>query len=80
MPGALHQELAIPQHFEEVVQLVREEALAEKIPCGPDPEKHLTSIQKYIDAGYDHICIHQVGHDQEGFMDFYAREILPKFQ
>jgi hypothetical protein len=23
------------------------------------------------------VCVHQVGPDQEGFLDFYARQILP---
>src|SRR5262249_37738847 len=33
---------------------------------------------KYIEAGYDHICIHQIGPNQEAVMDFYGREIFPK--
>jgi hypothetical protein len=54
------------------------EKIAEMVPCGPDPEKHLNAIRRYIDAGFDHICIHQIGPAQEAFMDFYAREIFPK--
>jgi hypothetical protein len=37
----------------------------------------LTGLRsKFADAGYDHVYIHQVGPDQEGFLDFYSREIL----
>ncbi len=50
----------------------------EEVPCGPEPEKHIRVLRKYIDAGYDHICVHQVGPNQEQFLDFYAREVLPK--
>ena len=32
--------------------------------------------ESLADAGYDHVYIHQVGPDQEGFLDFYSREIL----
>jgi len=32
----------------------------------------------YAEAGFDHVCIHQVGPDQEGFLRFYAREVLPQ--
>jgi hypothetical protein len=39
--------------------------------------EHLAAIKKYADAGYDHICIHQVGKEQKGFFEFYEREILP---
>jgi G6PDH family F420-dependent oxidoreductase len=78
LPGGLTQELPLPSHFEKASALVTKEKIAEEVPCGPDPEKHLRNIRKFMDAGYDHICVHQVGPDQEKFMDFYAREILPK--
>jgi len=79
MQGPLVTELAAPAHFEAVATMVTEDAIAEEIPCGPDPRKHLEAIQKYEKAGFDHLCIHQVGPDQDGFMGFYQREILPTF-
>ena len=36
----------------------------------------LRTRQEFADAGYDHVYIHQVGPDQEGFLDFYSRKIL----
>jgi G6PDH family F420-dependent oxidoreductase len=79
IPGELSQELPMPAHFEQAAQLVTEEQVAETVVCGPDPQKHVAQIQKYADAGYDHVYIHQVGPDQAGMIDFYKREILPKF-
>jgi hypothetical protein len=35
------------------------------------------TIQKYAEAGYDNIYVHQIGPDQDGFFRFYGREILP---
>ena len=46
--------------------------------CGPDPQRHVEAIQEYVKAGFDHVGVHQIGPDQEGFMRFYAREVLPK--
>jgi coenzyme F420-dependent glucose-6-phosphate dehydrogenase len=80
MPGELSQELPTPAHFSQVSQLVTEEIIAESVVCGPDPEKHRAKVQEYVDAGFTHVYIHQVGDDQEGFFDFAKREILPKFQ
>jgi G6PDH family F420-dependent oxidoreductase len=77
LPGPLHQELPLPSHFEAASELVSPDKLAEEISCGPDPEKHLKSLREYVEAGYDHICVHQIGPKQEEFMDFYAREIFP---
>jgi len=48
------------------------------IPCGPDPEKHLNGIREYIKAGFDRIFVHQIGPNQLRFMEFYAKEILPR--
>jgi coenzyme F420-dependent glucose-6-phosphate dehydrogenase len=79
LAGGLSQELATPAHFEQATKLVHEEDLAKKVICGPDPQKYIEGIQKYVDAGFDHIYIHQVGPDQEGFLRFYKQQILPKF-
>lgn len=80
LPSPLSQELRAVAHFDQASKKVTEEEVAEDVVCGPDPQRHLAMIQKYIDAGYDQVYIHQVGPDQEGFFNFYAREILPKFQ
>jgi coenzyme F420-dependent glucose-6-phosphate dehydrogenase len=78
--GELSQELPLPRHFEQAAKSVREEDVAESVPCGPDPERHRKAIQEYIDAGFDHIAVHQVGPDQQGFMRFYQQEVLPAFR
>jgi G6PDH family F420-dependent oxidoreductase len=80
VPGKLMTELATPAEFEAAAELVTEEMLASKIVCGPDPANHLEQIQKFAEAGFDHIYIHQVGPDQHGFFQFYEREILPKIK
>jgi coenzyme F420-dependent glucose-6-phosphate dehydrogenase len=77
MGGQLSQDLALPSHYGAVAKLVTEDTIAERIACGPDPARHLEAIQRYVDAGYDHVTIHQVGPDQEGFFAFYADHVLP---
>src|SRR3954447_15547380 len=79
LPGELGQQLPHPKHFEQAVELVTEDAVAEVITCGPDPERHLAAIQECLDAGYEHVHVYQVGSDQEGFFRFCEREILPRF-
>jgi G6PDH family F420-dependent oxidoreductase len=78
LEGPLSQELAIPEHYEAAVRLLSEDDVAETVICGPDPEPHLEAIREYEQAGYDHVYVHQVGREQEGFLRFYAEEILPK--
>ena len=76
--GDSGQELSLPSSFESIAELVTEDAIAEAIACGPDPEVHLAKIQPFIDAGFDHIYLHQVGPDQEGFFRFAEKELLPR--
>ena len=76
--SSLHWELPLPSHFEDAVADVTEEQVAKEVVCGPDADRHLEGIRKYLKAGFDHVCVHQVGPDQEGFIKFYAREVLPK--
>lgn len=78
--GSHFLELPLPSHFEEATELVTEEAIAENIVCGPDPERHIVAIREYVDAGYDHVYVHQVGPDQDGFFEFYERSVLPELQ
>ena len=58
--------------------MITEDDVAELVTCGADPEAHLDAIRKYLDAGYEYVYVHQVGHEQDGFFDFYRREVLPK--
>jgi coenzyme F420-dependent glucose-6-phosphate dehydrogenase len=79
LKGTLGQELPVPSHFEEAVAMVTEEDVAEVVPCGPDPERHLEAIREYERAGFDHVYVHQIGADQEGFLRFYREHVLPEF-
>lgn len=80
LPGELGQELATPTHFEQATELVSEDDAVEHIPCGPDPDRHVEAIEQFADAGFDHVYLHQVGPDQEGFFRFYEEEVLPAFE
>jgi G6PDH family F420-dependent oxidoreductase len=78
--GSYFLELPLPAHFEEAAEVLDEEDIADSIVCGPDPERHRAAIEEYIDAGYDHVYVHQIGPDQDGFLDFYEREVLPSLR
>ena len=79
LPGELAQVLSTPEHFEQAAELVTEDMIAETVPCGPDLDRHLASIQEYADAGVDELYIQQIGGEHDGFFEAYSREILPRF-
>jgi G6PDH family F420-dependent oxidoreductase len=79
LPGELGQELPTPAHFDQAVQLVTPDKVVEQVVVGPDPQGYLEKIEAYVEAGYDHVYFHQIGPDQEGFIRFAEREILPRY-
>ena len=78
--GPLSQELALPSHFEAAAEMVSPDDVAETVVCGPDPERYLDKIERFESAGFDHVYFHQVGPDQDGFIGFARRELMPKLR
>ena len=77
IPGQLSQDLPTWTHFEQAAELVTIDDATKSIPCGPDPEPILESVQEFVDAGFDHLYFHQVGPDQDGFFGFWVDELQP---
>lgn len=80
LPGEVTTLLPNPAHFRQATATITEEALAQVIICGPDPQRHIQGIRACEEAGFDHVHVHQAGPDQEGFFRFYEQEILPQFR
>jgi G6PDH family F420-dependent oxidoreductase len=78
--GAITSELPQPAHFEKVAEMITEDDVAESVICGPDPERYIDKLEEYDSAGFDHVWIHQVGPDQEGFFAFFEETLLPRLR
>ena len=78
LEGQFKNELPRPLYLEQASKPVTPEMIKKEIVCGPDPQKHIEGLMKFVKAGFDHVYVHQVGPDQDGFMRFYEREILPR--
>jgi coenzyme F420-dependent glucose-6-phosphate dehydrogenase len=78
--GELGQELPLPRHFEQAAKNVTLDDVAKVVTCGPDVDAHIAAIDRFASAGYDHVYIHQVGPEQEGFFRFYEERIIPEFR
>jgi coenzyme F420-dependent glucose-6-phosphate dehydrogenase len=79
LPPGLLTELARPEDFAAAAELVTEDDVAEHVTCGPDPDVHAAAIHRLVAAGFTTIYLHQVGPNQDGFLDFCQRELLPRF-
>jgi G6PDH family F420-dependent oxidoreductase len=80
LAGELGQELATPQHFDQACQLIEPEELAEDQALGPDADQYVETIEAFVDAGVDHVSIHQVNPEDDAFEGFFrlcGEEIIP---
>jgi G6PDH family F420-dependent oxidoreductase len=71
-------ELPEPRAFDAASAHVAEDDLASVVACGPDPAAHVTAARKFIDAGFTHLALVQIGAEsQDKFMTWAAGELLP---
>ncbi|MCK9485356.1 MAG: TIGR03557 family F420-dependent LLM class oxidoreductase [Dehalococcoidia bacterium] len=75
--GMLGQDLRLPRDFEAATEPLTAEEVSRHVPCGPDPAPYLEQIRQFAEAGFDHVYIHNVGREQEGFFRFFEAEVLP---
>jgi G6PDH family F420-dependent oxidoreductase len=78
--GEISQELPLPRHFEQAVQDVTEDQVAKMVVCGSEVERHVEAIEKFAEAGFDEVYVHQIGPEQEEFFRAYEREVLPELR
>ena len=36
--------------------------------------------RSYVEGGFDHIHLHQIGPDQDGFFEFWSQELRPRLR
>lgn len=70
-------ELATPKAFAAASASVRPEDMAAETPHGPDATAYVEAIGEAIDAGFDHVVLHQIGPQQSGFLRFFEQELQP---
>jgi G6PDH family F420-dependent oxidoreductase len=71
-------ELPTDKHFAAASTAVREEDIAKAMPCGPDTDAHVTAVKRFVDAGFTHVAVVQIGGEyQDQFFPWAERELLP---
>jgi hypothetical protein len=67
--------LATPAEVEQACASVTVDDVAAAIVCGPDPAPYRAAIDACLKTGFDGVALHQIGPDQEGFFQFWRREL-----
>jgi hypothetical protein len=67
--------------FDAASQFVRPEDVGEQLPCGADVDEYVDKLRPFVDAGFTHVALVQVGAEhQQSFIGWAERELLPKLR
>jgi coenzyme F420-dependent glucose-6-phosphate dehydrogenase len=69
-----------PEDFEAMAKLVRPENFRNRVLITPDPDEHVAYLQHFLDLGFDEVYVHNVGRDQDPFINIYGEKVIPKLR
>jgi coenzyme F420-dependent glucose-6-phosphate dehydrogenase len=67
-----------PYDLEQIAKLVRPDDFDDRMLISSDPDAHRANIQRYLDLGFSRIYLHNVGRNQDSFIELFGREVLPR--
>ncbi|WP_335986965.1 TIGR03885 family FMN-dependent LLM class oxidoreductase [Glycomyces sp. MUSA5-2] len=78
LPAELNQELELPEQFDAACAHVPAAALEPGVLVSADLGRHAAALASYAELGFSRIYVHQVGTDQERFIDAFGERVLPQ--
>ena len=69
-----------PEDFAAMARLVRPELFEGRVFMSADLAEHTAHIQHFVDLGFDEVYVHNVGRNQDAFIEAYGREVLPRIR
>ena len=74
------QDVKNPEDFAAMARMVRPEHFTDRVLVSSDLGKQTEHIQHYVDMGFDEIHLHNVGRNQQEFIDHFGRDVLPNLR
>ena len=71
------QDIRSPHDFALMAKIVRPEDFEGRMLITSDLDAHRREIQKFIDLGFDRVYLHNVGRNQQEWIEAFGREVLP---
>lgn len=65
-----------PEDFEAMAKLVEPKHFKNRVLMSADIDEHIAHIQHFIDLGFKEIYIHNVGRNQDQFIDVYGKSVV----
>ena len=78
--GEVNWELRSPQDFDTAMQYVKPEDMKESLLISADLNQHAEWLSQYVDLGFQELQLHQVGHNQNAFLEAFGSQVLPQLR
>ena len=78
--SAVLADLAHPSQMAAAAEHVRPEDLESSVLISAELDEHVTRLRDEIDRGWDALYLHEVGPEQERFVEAFGREVLPRLR
>jgi coenzyme F420-dependent glucose-6-phosphate dehydrogenase len=75
--GGVNWELRTPEEFDTATRFVRPEDMRESVWISSDLGWHAARIAELFELGFEEIQLHQVGRNQQAFIDAFGERVLP---
>lgn len=79
-PSKLIADIDSPEKFDALGKNTRKEDLEKHVIIGSRADIFIEKIKQFNALGFEKIIIHNVNEQQEEFIDFFGKEILPHFE
>jgi coenzyme F420-dependent glucose-6-phosphate dehydrogenase len=75
--GDVNWELRSPEQFEAATRHITPENIRDCVLISSSVREHIKWIKQYIELGFEEIHLHQVGVNQNKFIDIFGQQVLP---
>jgi len=80
LPGPVGQELRLAEQFDLAAKFIRPEDVTSGVDISADLGWHADNLARYEELGFDTLFCHNVGTNQEAFIDAFAGKVLPQLR
>ncbi len=77
-PGKVKGELWRVEQFDALSEFITIDDIKKKLLITSDIQHHIDSLKAYAELGFEKIIIHNVGRNQEEFIQVFGEQVLPK--
>jgi coenzyme F420-dependent glucose-6-phosphate dehydrogenase len=80
LPSSVMTELRHPAQIVAAASHVTQDDLDGAVRISSDPGQHVAWLQRDLELGFERLYLHEVGPEQERFVETFGREVLPRLR